>query len=158
MTALNTFQFGGYALRPATGDDAELAHAWTQADAEHRENTAAAFWTEQGLGCDSYLLSDPISPIFFFKMVRFSEHVVELHIQFMPETGPRDHERTREGLLQGFEWLERVCRLSGVKCIAFDTRNAMLRKFAIKRLGFEVLAEAGITTTLGKQISTEGGA
>lgn len=143
MTALNTFGFSGYTLRPAATSDLSLAQDWTEADDDHRETTFPTFWLAQGEGCDSYLLSDPIGPVFFFKMVRVdgATQAVELHIQFMPEAQPRDRERKREGLTQGMEWLERILRASGISHIRFKSTKPELIAFCRKRLGFRVEGE-----------------
>lgn len=138
MTAIETFTFSGYTLRPATKHDLSLAQLWTLADVHHAEITAPSFWVEQRLGRDAFILSDGAGPVFFFKMHQLDSNEVELHIQFMPDTCEEDRARMREGLVQGMTWLERVLRLSGVSRVSFDSRNPELVSFSRKRLGFDV--------------------
>jgi hypothetical protein len=73
MSAIETFGFGEYLLRPAGTNgnaeaDLELARAWVAADPEHAGKVLPEFWLEQTLGRDSYLLRDGVGPIYFFKM------------------------------------------------------------------------------------------
>jgi hypothetical protein len=135
MSALNTLCFSGYTLRPATSADRNLAQSWTLADPHHREMNPD-FWIEQRLGRDSYLLSDAQGPVFFFKIIRIGDNAVEFHIQFMPETEPEARTRTRKGLVEGLNWIERVLRNSGIAEWSFDSANPELIKFCKKRLGF----------------------
>lgn len=152
MTAVNSFTFSGYTLRPANEADLPLARMWTLADVYHREITPPSFWVEQRPGRDSFLLIDASGPIFFFKIhatrwagltdaMAMKPSEVELHIQFMPDTDAHDRRRLREGLLQGMAWLERILRLSGVHRICFDSRNPELIRFCRKRLGFDISGE-----------------
>lgn len=148
MSALETFTFNGYTLRPANESDLPLAQLWTLADTDHKDITLPSFWIEQRIGRDSYLLSDGAGPVFFFKL-----HVttwrgsamkpcrVELHIQFMPGITDEDTGRIRGGLTQGMTWLERVLRLSAIREVSFDSSNRKLIAFCKKRLGFS--GEAG---------------
>lgn len=142
MVALARFTFCGFTLRPAgMKDDRKLAAEWTAADRFHRLTTRADFWLEQEPGTESYLLEDKVGPVFFFKMVRTGKTEVEVHIQFPPR--PADHaasqaQRARvvQGLILGFEWLERVLLLTGVRTVFFVSKSPSLIAFTIKRMGF----------------------
>jgi hypothetical protein len=73
MSAIETFGFGEYLLRPAGTNgnaeaDLELARAWVAADPEHAGKVLPEFWIEQRLLRDSFLLRDSVGPIYFFKM------------------------------------------------------------------------------------------
>jgi hypothetical protein len=136
MSAIETFSFSGFTLRPAIPKDRTLAAAWTLADPFHKARVNPNFWLEQAFGKDSYLLSDARGPVFFFKLERLSEEKVECHIQFMPANLPDARERTRAGLIQGFEWIERVLGMNSVRSLVFNGDNPELIRFAKKRLGF----------------------
>lgn len=137
MTALNTFAFNGYILKPAGFEHLRLAEAWTSWDADHAGRVEPKFWIAQGEATDSYLLSDARSGIFFFRIDMETRETAEVHIQFMPCAHEEDRERTRAALLAGMFWLEAVLRGNGVKEIWFDSRDRKLIQFCIKRLEFE---------------------
>jgi hypothetical protein len=142
MSALNTLQFKGYTLRPAGREDYPLAAKWTAADPEHADDTDPAFWLEQKMGVDSVLVLDGEGPVFFFKAVmwlgpKMAEARAQVFIQFMPCATEEDRERTRNALVLGMEWLEPVLAMGGAREIFFDSREAKLIAFCVKRLGFE---------------------
>jgi hypothetical protein len=72
MTAINTFKFGEFFLRPAGEQDRALAERWTAADPDHAGVIDPNFWLENKLGRDGFLLSDASGPVFFFKMHIYS--------------------------------------------------------------------------------------
>lgn len=142
MSAIETFSFDGYTLRPArTSRDLALATRWTEADRDHRE-VDPAFWVEQKLGQDSYLLTGQGGPIFFFKVAALNSSAVELHIQFppMPEAAEARREQTmllRDALSRGFAWLERVLIQSHVREVYFDSTSTSLIAFCVHHLEFQ---------------------
>ena len=142
MTALATFSFQGYTLRPAIGKDRKEAAEWTKADPDHRDTTPADFWIEQGMGIESYVLDDRFGSVFFLKLVRQIHHEIEIHIQFPPKpetatAAAEQRERVVNGLILGFEWLERVLILREVRAVFFTSKRPTLIRFAKKRLGFQ---------------------
>lgn len=137
MSAIETFSFSGFTLRPATLSDRQLAETWTLADPFHKQ-VSPEFWIEQKLGRDSYLLSDQRGGVFFFKLIRLTDRKVEFHIQFMPDTEPEARSRTRRGLVEGFVWIERVLLTNAIEEVTFDSNNPELMAFCRKRLGFTV--------------------
>jgi hypothetical protein len=142
MSARETFQFAQkYTLRPAGTRlaDFQLAESWTMADPDHRGRIHPSFWLEQGEGRDSFLFSDDIGPLFFFKMVLVDSDVAEIHIQFPPPESAalKEHRcRIAEGLIQGMEWLEKILSQIKMKEMRFDSTNPGLVRFTRKRLGF----------------------
>lgn len=135
MTALASFTFQGFTLRPTRYDDRDLAADWTAADPDHCSTADADFWLEQRPGIESYLLEDAGGPVFFFKMERRTADQVEVHIQFPP--GDRNNKvRILAGLSSGYEWLERVLISHAVRTVTFTSRNPSLIAFCERRLGF----------------------
>lgn len=154
MTALNTFKFGEYFLRPANELDRALAEKWTAADPEHAGVIEPGFWLENRLGRDGFLLSDQRAPLYFFKMhihgiydlrlpdaagtngpVEMFESLhdaVQVFIQFPPF---RDG-RVMRGLTEGCKWLERTIAPMGARELFFDSKNESLIRFCVSRLGF----------------------
>lgn len=149
MSALETFRFNGYTLRPAGAAiwDFRVAVQWTEADAVHRGLIAPAFWVTQGRREDAFLLADNSGPILFFKMVgdgpdETRSDTVQAFIQFSPAPAEpverRAHSRrTREAMTAAFEWVEQVLKLNGVREINFDSCSRMLVRFSVEKLGFK---------------------
>ena len=131
MSAQTGFQFLNFSLRPCTEDDIELARAWTAADPAHAGIIAPAYWLQQDIGVDSYLLADEHGPLFFFQMRR----AVRLLIQFAPETEV-DPTRTRSGLELGVKWLSMALGACSVTELIFDSTSKLLRRFVTGKLGF----------------------
>ena len=167
MSALETFCFGAYTLRPAGMDwlDLTLAERWTAADLEHAGRFDPRFWLIQGMRMDAWLLSDRGGPIFFLKIVGsgpipWRADYAELFIQFKPPPADRLErlrhlQRTQAALILGLEWLERILRQSRVKEIFFDSRSEMLIRFSVEKLGFERQAAKDGFARLTKKIEPE---
>jgi hypothetical protein len=154
MTAFNRFTFYGYTLRPASEKDLGLATLWSASDKFHQD-VNPDFWVAQAVGEDAYVLNDEErdGPLFFLKLIRTQRGIVELHIQFDHEVGPKARKRRREALTEGLEWLERTLSVAGIREIFFRSRNIDLILFAEKRLGF--LPDAVVVdgeTVLRKQV------
>jgi hypothetical protein len=138
--------FAGFTIKPARRLEAnyfDIARAWTEADAEHRETTPAEFWFEQDLGVESYVMEDRYGVVFFFKLMRLRDQV-ELHIQFSPMAGdaPQEAERrTRiiNGLTKGLQLVERALASRNVTAVFFTSKSPALIRFCTKRLGFQVM-------------------
>jgi hypothetical protein len=140
---LATFQFHGFKLETArpTNYYWKLAREWTEADPAHRNATSAGFWFEHGMGVESYTLEDDLGVVFFFKMVRWQNAEVELHIQFPPpELSPRHRARQRDRIMKaltlGLEWIEKVVALKEATRLFFVSNNPALIYFCVHRLGF----------------------
>jgi hypothetical protein len=144
MSALRSFEFSGYTLRPATKADLPLAERWVAWDKFHAGVIDPNFWLFQGPKTDSYLLFDGGGPVFFLKLHGIDPKEngipkrVALHIQFMPCATEDDRERTMEGLLQGTRWLEGILLKNGTEKISFDSQSTALVNFAVRRLGFSI--------------------
>ena len=139
--------------------DLPLAEKWTAADLAHA-GMDPRFWTQQGLGMDSYLLEDATGPIFFFrahvkesrvrvtvgeKEIKAAKRIAEIHIQFGPvETQPA-RIRVYKALMEGMTWLLKMFEQAGVEEIYFDSSNDDLIHFCRKRLGFTLLSENAST-------------
>lgn len=127
------YRFGKYTLRPATEADRPLAAAWVSADEWHANTTEPDFFLSAEKGIESYVLEDPHGPVFFFRMTR----TIRLDIQFPPDDERQPtHERTREALMAGVEWLAGSLALAGIHQLIFDSTNPLLIRSAEKRLGF----------------------
>jgi hypothetical protein len=126
------YKFGKYKLRPATDADTLMAARWVSADPWHATTTKPDFFLSKEKGIESYVLEDETGPVFFFRMMR----VVRLDIQFMPEAEDAEHERTRDGLIEGVNWLTAALAIGGVHQIMFQSENPLLIRSAEKRLGF----------------------
>lgn len=141
VTAFNSFTFFGYRLRPAQVGDLPLAAEWNAKDEDHAGRVEAEFWIRQGPGQDAYVLADDGNgqdhALFFLKLcAQPGTAMVELHIQFDPGVGAKARAKRREALTEGFSWLERTLKMSGVQQIFFRSRNSGLILFSQKRLGF----------------------
>lgn len=138
MSALPTFTFGMYTLRPATAEDFPLAAAWNAADPDHR-NIDPLFWID---GRDSYLLIDPEGPVFFFKIERGRTREAKFYIQFENCAGKADaaqcRQRAMDGLMDGSAWLEKELSELGFETVYFTSKSRPLIYFCSKRLGFTV--------------------
>lgn len=150
MSAIETFKFGAYTLRPATITDRILARRWTEADASH-QHVDPDFWTEQKLGHDAYLLFDGEVGLLFFKLVLFEStlveegkepiRMVEMHIQFPPEeegeaARKRQALQLMTALRHGFAWLERVLTQIRIHSVFFESTSESLIAFCVRYLGF----------------------
>lgn len=154
MSAIETFRWSKYTLRPSGGCifDYRVAKHWTQQDPDHAGKVQPVFWIQQSLYQDSYVLQDRQGIIFFFSAIRFEDGYihesvvvpgpcVQVHIQFPPLTGEllpdlKRQRETMDALQQGLPWLERVLTQSHVREIFFDSENEPLVAFSVKRLGF----------------------
>jgi hypothetical protein len=145
MSAEHTFRFreGHFTLRPTRKGDLDLAWLWTMRDTDHAGRVEPEFWLEQNAATDTYLLSDPLGPVFFFRIDRFpkgsseaGEPAAQLHIQFFPAQSMDGKMRIAEALAEGFRWLLPMLRLSGVKETFFDSASPRLIAFCVRRLGF----------------------
>lgn len=150
MTATKILNFDGYRLEPATYEHKDLAEQWTAWDRDHAGQVDPSFWLEQDEACDSYLVSDGIGPVLFFKVMTWimgslhnasfntgpNKKKAEIHMQFMPASTTIDHQRIGGALLKGCPWLEELLRAAGVEEIYFDSTSPGLVAFTTKRMGF----------------------
>jgi hypothetical protein len=144
MTAFNRFTFFGYQLRPASEKDLPLAKDWNSRDEDHKTRVDPKFWIDQGPGKDAYLLTDleRDGALFFIKLVRIGQTVIEIHIQFDSGVDQKARKRRRDALSEGLMWLERTLKNAGVKEIFFRSRNSGLILYSQKRLKF--IAQPGV--------------
>lgn len=132
MSARVSYTFFGYTLRPATAKDLELARAWTAADPAHHGVIAPEFWIEQGIGIDSFVLTDAGGPIFFFRMQR----AVRLFVQFAPIKNKVDEARARDGIFRGVNFLVGALAKVQICEMLFDSTSKLLRLYVVGRLRF----------------------
>lgn len=131
-----TYTFGGFTLKPANWLDLPQAGVWTAADPDHYVTTPPVFWIVQKTTVNSFLLWKGEERIFFFRIDERAQKQVEIHIQFSGPEALRQR-TTRQGLVEGFAWLEKMLRECGFEGYYFHSRNAQLIFFCQKRLGFE---------------------
>lgn len=142
MTATRILRFGaGFSLVPVGFEHKTMAENWNAWDPDHAGHVDPRFWLEQADNLDSYLASDAIGPVLFFKVIMIPKKeppskVAEIHMQFMPQNTQGDHERIRAMLLAGSPWLEELLLGAGVTEINFDSTSPALVAFSTKRLGF----------------------
>lgn len=150
MSAIETFQFGGYTVRPANPFDRSLAEKWTKADPDHK-HIDPDFWIEQRFGHDAYLMFKGDEPLLFFKLMLFEFPAVdlnqqpirwvELFIQFPPKLEEPAQRRLQalelmNGMRQGFQWIERVLVEVPIQCVFCESRSESLIAFCVRHLGF----------------------
>lgn len=148
---MESYQFQGYTLRPATVRDLKLACEWTAADPDHAGRVDPWFWIESRANC--FLLFDSEGPIFFFKGIR-EANIFGIHVQFPPYDRPEMRHRLRQrisqGLIEGLMWLEeQLCESPSPIQLIFESETPALIRFCERRLGFKM--EAGKLT---KHIAT----
>jgi hypothetical protein len=162
MTAIRVLRFGeGFLMEPASYEHKQLAEQWTAWDPDHAGKVDPRFWLEQADDRDSYLVSDRVGPVLFFKVIvsiyggianasfqTDSKKVAELHMQFMPASTQQDHERIRMALVKGCPWLEILLAGAGVEEIVFDSRHSGLVAFSTKRLGFTTQGDGQLRKTI----------
>ena len=152
MTAVRTFHFDEYMLRPVDESDRPFAINWTLADPDHRDVTQPHFWMEQSPTRDSYVLLDRWGRVFFLKMCQVSSDAVELHIQFPPEEEDDSREQTlriARALIVGMDWLEKELKKFGIRRMAFDSVSQRLIKFAVKKLKFMKMQDFRLEKEIG---------
>jgi len=147
MSAIETFSFGEYTMRPAGADDLQIARVWNALDRWHRDCIKPEFWIEQKLRRDSFLMLDRLGPLLFFKMHGhgpkndWRSDRVQIFIQF-PPAPPFGLERKNHfyrvgsGVEKGFAWLERILIANGVEELFFDSESVSLVLFCTRNLGF----------------------
>lgn len=135
---METFQFKGYRLKPASLVDLPLAKAWTKADPDHAGKVDPGFWLGQSARTQSYLLIDADGPVFFFKG-SVAGKSLEVHVQFPPDDDAAMHHlrrrRISQGLIEGLTWLEGHMRYA-VDEIVFESTTPALIRFCQRHLGF----------------------
>jgi len=122
-------------------DDYPLLKESLAADEYHR-NTPLDFFIEANTVCSVF--SDEAGPVLFvrghplFNTEDTSWYMVRLDIQFLNN---RDAKRNMRVMLEGFPILEARAKENGFRGFLFESIVPLLRKFCIKRLGFEVFDE-----------------
>jgi|GEM_PF-2276416 len=130
------FQFGPYTVREATEDDRKLLEEWIAADPDHAaKKVQPEFFYEKQPGVGCYLLCDAEGPIYFWK----TSNVVRLDAQFGPSEHSADKLRNRDALIEGMDWLARMCAAKGATEILFDSVVPLLRRLAIRQMGCEAM-------------------
>lgn len=95
---------------------------------EHHTGTKPEFFTQ--VGCISKVYEDELGPILFVRGAK----ALRLDIQFANND---DHKRNMKAMLGGFDGLAKKAFQNGFTEVIFNSNNEMLKKFCIKRFGFE---------------------
>jgi hypothetical protein len=137
MIELPTYRFDGFVFRPATAADLPRAQRWNAADPEHTwEAQYPAFWIEQSLQANSYVLEDARGVVFFMKSIRAAQGEIEISLQFDRLRREVSQQRAMAGMMAGIEWLKEALPMNGFSAVYFASRNQKLIAFAVKKLGF----------------------
>lgn len=111
-----------------TGPEDEELLALALSRDEHHKDTAPEFFTRPGTVCKVY--EDESGPICW---VRGSK-ALRLDIQYLDNENTK---RNMKAMLAGFDALAEKARENGFTEVTFCTNSDMLKKFCIKRFGFE---------------------
>jgi hypothetical protein len=114
-------------------------------DEYHRE-TSPEFFYEEGSVCLVY--EDSNGPICFVRGQAFgveSCKFIQLDIQYINNM---DAKRNMKAMLEGFPELEAKAKDNGFTGFFFSSEVPLLRKFCVKRLGFEEFSESVLVKRL----------
>jgi len=123
-------------IRRLEQNDYELLAVSLLADEYHSE-TPPEFFYDPDAVCNVY--EDADGPVLFLRGQAISigsdeKKVIRLDIQYLNNN---DFRRNMKTMLEGFPLLEKKARESGFSGFVFHSTSPLLRKFCIKRLGFE---------------------
>lgn len=124
-----------------TEDDYDILKESLKKD-EYHFDTPPEFFYEQNTVCSIY--SDEEGPILFVRgkpieYGTYSHLVIELDIQFLNNSDAR---RNLKAMLEGFSELETKAKDNGFIGFLFTSNQPFLKKFCIKRLGFEEVIDS----------------
>jgi hypothetical protein len=106
---------------------------------EHHNETPPEFFYEDGTVCSVY--EDEEGPVLFARgaAIEYGPYkVIQLDIQYLNNMDAR---RNMRAMLEGFPELEDKAKANGFAGFVFISQVPLLRKFCVKRLGFEQLGE-----------------
>lgn len=124
--------------RIATKDDYTILSSSLSLDEFHKD-TLVDYFFEEGTICTVY--EDNSGPILFVRgkpIIQDGIGIIQLDIQYINNFDAR---RNMKAMLEGFPELERKAKENGFSGFFFVSNVPLLRKFCIKRLGFEPLTE-----------------
>ena len=124
--------------RLATKDDYNILSESLSLDEFHKD-TSADYFFEEGTVCTIYEDDDGI--ILFVRgkpVVQDGIGIIQLDIQYRNNFDAR---RNMKAMLEGFPELERKAKENGFSGFFVVSNVPLLRKFCIKRLGFEPLTD-----------------
>ena len=102
---------------------------------EYHKTTEADFFYEEGTACSVF--EDEKGPVLFVRgkpIVKDGTGIIQLDIQYLDN---KDAKRNMRTMFEGFPILEERAKEAGFIAFIFSSNVPLLRKFCIKRLGFE---------------------
>jgi hypothetical protein len=120
--------------RNITEDDRSLLELSLKYD-EYHKDTPTSFFYEEGTVCSVY--EDETGPICFVRgkpIVYETIKIIQIDIQYLDN---KDARRNLKAMLDGFPPLAERALENGFSGFFFVSTAPLLRKFCIKRLGFE---------------------
>ena len=106
---------------------------------EYHQDTGIDFFLEPGTVCSLYC--DEAGPICFVRgkvLFEFGVAAIQLDIQYLNNL---DHRRNMKAMVEGFAVLEKNAKANKFSGFIFNSNVPLLRKFCVKRLGFEEFDE-----------------
>jgi hypothetical protein len=106
---------------------------------KYHKDTTPEFFYEEGTVCSVY--EDESGPVLFVRgkaIVEEPVRVIQLDIQFLDNDNAKRNMRT---MIEGFHELETKAIENGFIGFFFVSNVPLLRKFCVKRLGFEEMSE-----------------
>lgn len=131
--------------RHITEDDRILLSSSLILD-EYHKNTPTDFFYEEGTMCNVY--EDENGPICFVRgkpVVHDNVGILQLDIQYLDN---KDARRNMKAMLEGFPPLAEKAKENGFAGFFFISSAPLLRKFCIKRLGFEPFGDEYLVKVL----------
>lgn len=113
--------------RPIHNGDMVLLGLSLSNDPYHKD-TKPEFFIEPGTVCKVYEDSD--GPILFVRGCK----ALRLDLQYLDN---KDTRRNLTAMLEGFDLLAQKAKANGFQEVIFTTNSPLLKKFCIKRFGFE---------------------
>ena len=95
---------------------------------KHHSGTQPEFFVQPGTVCKVY--EDELGPILFARGAKS----LRLDLQYVDND---DVKRNMKAMLEGFDSLAKKAADNGFTEVVFTTNSEMMRKFCIKRFGFE---------------------
>ncbi len=126
--------------RYITEEDREILESSLLLD-EHHNTTPSSFFYEEGTVCSVY--EDEDGPVCFVRGKPYGDGplILQLDIQYLNNNDAR---RNMKIMLEGFPLLEQRAKLNGFIGFFFLSNVPLLRKFCIKRLGFQEYGEEAL--------------
>lgn len=105
------------------------------AEDEFHKGTGLEFFLEDGTVCSVY--EDELGPILFVRgkpIIHNNIVMIQLDIQYLNN---EDARRNMKAMTEGFPVLASQAKMNGFTGFFFESNVPLLRKFCIKRLGFQ---------------------